>query len=332
MYRYILRESCSQFDSLPLTSLTIFLTRLEGLLFRREAPPALVRVSAPRKLPRTVPVAACVLDPLSAGPPVVAGSALRSPAAALRAEASSDVHVCLARLRDAARVPGSESPRGSEEVARRHSTRPLAAMARDVLSRVGDSIGAEARAVADVCSVEDIVRACVAVGANCCDCGAAASLLIATTAPNAARGATRRFALLDNGRGSGSGSGKSGHFRALSEAMRSALQIVRDALTEGDEHGGASTAPHGWRWSPSPHPSALSDAARFSAARHAAPADARRFFVEFASRLGAIAVGAACSPKLLKVALHSAGSAAYRKASMPQRGRGRSVLNAQGQG
>jgi hypothetical protein len=28
MYRYILRESCSQFDSLPLTSLTIFLTRL----------------------------------------------------------------------------------------------------------------------------------------------------------------------------------------------------------------------------------------------------------------------------------------------------------------
>ena len=27
MYRYILRESCSQFDSLPLTSLTIFLTR-----------------------------------------------------------------------------------------------------------------------------------------------------------------------------------------------------------------------------------------------------------------------------------------------------------------
>ena len=27
MYRYILRESCSQFDSLPLTSLTIFTTR-----------------------------------------------------------------------------------------------------------------------------------------------------------------------------------------------------------------------------------------------------------------------------------------------------------------
>ena len=26
MYRYILRESCSQLDSLPLTSLTIFLT------------------------------------------------------------------------------------------------------------------------------------------------------------------------------------------------------------------------------------------------------------------------------------------------------------------
>ena len=29
MYRYISRESCSQFDSLPLTSLTIFLTRLD---------------------------------------------------------------------------------------------------------------------------------------------------------------------------------------------------------------------------------------------------------------------------------------------------------------
>jgi hypothetical protein len=29
MYRYILRESCSQFDSLPLTSLTIFLTRVD---------------------------------------------------------------------------------------------------------------------------------------------------------------------------------------------------------------------------------------------------------------------------------------------------------------
>ena len=34
MYRYILRESCSQFDSLPLTSLTIFLTRP---CFAREA-------------------------------------------------------------------------------------------------------------------------------------------------------------------------------------------------------------------------------------------------------------------------------------------------------
>jgi hypothetical protein len=44
MYRYILRESCSQFDSLPLTSLTIFLTveplrvRPEGRLRRDAAP------------------------------------------------------------------------------------------------------------------------------------------------------------------------------------------------------------------------------------------------------------------------------------------------------
>ena len=40
MYRYILRESCSQFDSLPLTSLTIPPTRL---------------VSPPRRAPRSPP-------------------------------------------------------------------------------------------------------------------------------------------------------------------------------------------------------------------------------------------------------------------------------------
>ena len=38
MYRYILRESCSQFDSLPLTSLTIFLIRMHRQVLRGSLP------------------------------------------------------------------------------------------------------------------------------------------------------------------------------------------------------------------------------------------------------------------------------------------------------
>ena len=196
---------------------------------------------------------------------------------------------------------------GSQGGLERRSASPLSAMARGVLRIViGAPVGAETLDAAEMCSIEDIVRACVAVGADRCDCGAAASLLIATTLPNAARDATRRFAQRRNEHGSGNGNGNGNgnsaevdQFRALSEAMRCALQIVCDALEENGEGAGASAAPHTWRWSlspsPTPYASPLRDAAPRSAARHIAPADARRFFSEFSSRLGAIAVGASCN-------------------------------------
>ena len=66
MYRYILRESCSQFDSLPLTSLTVHPLTLRDTAFRRtaarasvRAPPPLQRHAAARRRARCVRQVGC---------------------------------------------------------------------------------------------------------------------------------------------------------------------------------------------------------------------------------------------------------------------------------
>ena len=55
MYRYILRESCSQFDSLPLTSLNIIAKLVLGCVFKCLEPALLVAAALSQRSPFTAP-------------------------------------------------------------------------------------------------------------------------------------------------------------------------------------------------------------------------------------------------------------------------------------